>query len=520
MARLILALLMGAATATKPCTPPAGTEGADDGNPHCWDRKRRCDGPNAHATGAPGYAPACGLCEGLGGEAWGDKNEQFKVPECTPIALAKDVHPTPPVPEWAWGNGGKFTAESDRFTMIGKKQDPFCFNFVPSNNSTGSQCYRRQTGKLFVDMSKEQKSLRYDLNIHIPWPSDKFSLFGNMTTSILHNGPNMWIVSNLKVMNQCVCTKVCSTNPCPPPPFPSQYPVMYNWTKNLNYMGREKITVEYGIGPLVLDHWNYGPHHAWTQAGDNKIVRMWQPYNGFEVFKPGTWKDGVVDDKVFEHPPALCKKGGAFFRIGCGDDGMPKDSEEESATVTDLRRARTKVPRNTHKGDDFNSTSQKLNTFLRAYENVKECRLWTASQLQEFQARIFMLRAPELDNVYATTDDRRRLVGDLPPHFERWEKLLAAGRALGETWGMMHRDGHCHEAVMWFVHHLTEPMRRRIAEAMPVPLLPYTGHSRTCSTNHNGDKKQLCDEYLHQVTCADCHSDGTASPLPPASVVV
>ena len=38
----------------------------------------------------------------------------------------------------------------------------------------------------------------------------------------------------------------------------------------------------------------------------------------------------------------------------------------------------------------------------------------------------------------------------------------------------MHRDGHCHEAVMWYVHHLPESMKRR------------------------------CDE--EKVTCASCHS--------------
>ena len=34
-----------------------------DGNPHGWDRKRRCD----HA----GYTPKCGLCEGYGGIPYG-----------------------------------------------------------------------------------------------------------------------------------------------------------------------------------------------------------------------------------------------------------------------------------------------------------------------------------------------------------------------------------------------------------------------------------------------------------------
>merc|ERR1719345_741596 len=104
----------------KSCVVPEGTEGADDGNPHCWDRIRRCDGPNAHPDGGPGYGPACGACEGLGGPAWGDKNEQIVLPKCSPLS-SPGVNDTQPVrPAWAMmGENGKFTIENDRFIMIG-----------------------------------------------------------------------------------------------------------------------------------------------------------------------------------------------------------------------------------------------------------------------------------------------------------------------------------------------------------------------------------------------------------------
>ena len=49
---------------------------------------------------------------------------------------------------------------------------------------------------------------------------------------------------------------------------------------------------------ITLEHWNYGPHRAWTKVGDDTIIRMWQPYNGFEVFKPGSWIDGIADPSV------------------------------------------------------------------------------------------------------------------------------------------------------------------------------------------------------------------------------
>jgi hypothetical protein len=220
------------------------------------------------------------------------------------------VSSKPKLPKWG-ATSGKFTINNDRFIMIGKKTDPFCFKFFPSNNSVGNQCYRRQTGKLYYDMTKEPNAIRYDLNIHIPWPSEKFSLFGNISTTIFHNGPNMWVINTLPLkIKQVICIEPLSTaghgsrNPKP------IFPVMYNWTNHLSYVGREEFVVEYGVGKLQLEHWNYGPHHAWTKVGDDTIVRMWQPYNGFEVFEPGSWVDGVADPTVFENmePPPLQRR--------------------------------------------------------------------------------------------------------------------------------------------------------------------------------------------------------------------
>lgn len=339
--------------------------------------------------------------------------------------------------------------------MIGKKTDPFCFSFFPSNNSIGNQCYRRQTGKFQVDMSGEEKSVRYDLDLHIPWPSDKFSLFGNISTTIFHHGPNMWIINNLyNLINQCVCVQPLSGgggthgghNPTP------IFPVMYNWTDHLNYLSRERIEIEYGIGEMDVDHWVFGPHHAWTPVGSNEIVRMWQPYNGFEVFEPGAFKPGVANAADFENmvPPPQCKKkGGALARITCTDDGYPTNKTERDevpAEAEDLRRARTKVPSSQHKGISFSGMAQKLNSFVSQYGNAKECEDWTTVELQRFQALMLMLKSPELDDLYQSSDDRRALRGDEQEHGNRWERLSTLAVTLGEE--KMHRDGHCHEAVM------------------------------------------------------------------------
>merc|ERR1712217_778127 len=294
-------------------------------------------------------------------------------------------------------------------------------------------------------------------------------------------------------------------------------PVMFNWTNHMSYWGREEFEVEYGIGRMQLEHWNYGPHHAWTRVGDDTIIRMWQPYNGFEVFEPGSWIDGVADPSVFENmaPPVLAKKGkgGALMRIGCTDDGFPKRKPElsshEEASVSDLKRTRTKVPRDTHIGSHFADMSNKLNGFMRKYPSAKECHQWKAAELQQFQALILLMRAPEMDELYRTTDDRRQLRGDETEHGERWERLSKLAAEVGGDLEKMHRDGHCHEAVMWFVHQVSEDTRWKLAAMTAVPMIPEIKHE--CN---GGD---LCDEYLKQVSCQDCHQESTA---PSASSIV
>merc|ERR1712039_451545 len=113
---------------------------------------------------------------------------------------------------------------------------------------------------------------------------------------------------------------------------------------------------------------------------------------------------------------------------------------------------------------------------------------------------MLMLRSSELDEVYSTANDRRALRGDEQEHGDRWERLTALATTLGAE--SVQRDGHCHEAVMWFVHHVPETVRNEVANLMAIPLLPYTKHSCSGSSCH-----EVHDEYLKQVSCQDCHQD-------------
>lgn len=92
-----------------------------DGNPHGWDRNRRCDG-NA-------YSPKCGICEGFGGIPTGDENDQITLTTCEP----KPTPATTTRPKWST----TMTTDPYYSVQIGPKKDPFCFQAIPENSSAG-----------------------------------------------------------------------------------------------------------------------------------------------------------------------------------------------------------------------------------------------------------------------------------------------------------------------------------------------------------------------------------------------
>ena len=114
--------------------------GQADGNPHVsfmnksqvlylclsldfkgWDRKRRCDAD---------YEEPCGVCEGYGGIATGDRNDDITLTTCEPVGSADEVTPGPrPV----WGTRWHLPVAYE--VLIGKKMDPFCFQTFPGNDS-------------------------------------------------------------------------------------------------------------------------------------------------------------------------------------------------------------------------------------------------------------------------------------------------------------------------------------------------------------------------------------------------
>lgn len=505
-----------------------------DGNPHGWDRTRRCD----HSD----YSPPCGVCEGIGGIPTGDENADITIPYCKAVANASSIPPSSLVrPVWA-----RTWHTHSYEVLIGPKKDPFCFTTIPSNSSQGKLCYRPQTGTQDYDFN-QSRALREDINV--------YSALGNFTTVFLHQGRNLWIVNKFPWYtagtHQCICTHAREGGD---PKSQGIFPVSTNWTNNLAFVGRENITVEYDQGTHTLDHWAFGPHHVWSFPSTGRILRMWQPFNGLQILPDGTSSSPVDPSQFKDIPPSLCKKGGALFRIKCTDDGYPDDGaahvdptsttdviaatsnltsspllsavaavtralESNATPVSDQLRANTVVPRHAFRGQSFQDMSSVLNKWLIDNPGVatRACDEWNVTEIQELQRLLYALRDLSLDEVYSKADDNRQMMKDLDAMETEWAQLntLAAAASDPDMAMQIRRDGHCHEAVMWYTHHLNEHVKRALAKSGLAPEIPLL------STIHHADRDdiELDDDdnlsavmgaYEEQVTCLSCHSD---SPL-------
>jgi len=301
------------------------TDGPDDGNPHGWDRLRRCD---------QNQMPRCQLCEGIGGEAWADNNSEIALTPCKIVANASEIDsksvapPLYPKKFTVRRKDGMPGGYSD--TLIGWQlpDDKSCFSFFPQNDSIGPLCYRSEEGIVkYYDIEKEAARTDYTLDASAMEPG-----LPNTSSTILQRGWQMWVVNKIAAkVDQCVCTNPSGQH-CTHPPCYS-YLWRYNTFETAQYLGREEIGVEWiqdhGTGnsskKMELDHFILWAHHIWTDPKTRRLVRAWKPFNGLQVYDPEAWQDDVEDESVFDVPPAICKKPtdpkAEVWRIHCDDDG-------------------------------------------------------------------------------------------------------------------------------------------------------------------------------------------------------
>lgn len=128
---------------------------------------------------------------------------------------------------------------------------------------------------------------------------------------------------------------------------------------------------------------------------------------------------------------------------------------------------------------------------------------------------LYLARESTFDAIYQRNTDNRRMrdtLGDLNATWAELNTLVEEDLGHIPAAHDILRDGHCHEAVMWYVHHLTTDIQQVLAEAnVQLPLLS-TRELAECppaglSAEEADAFKVVCANYQEKVTCASCHSD-------------
>lgn len=159
--------------------------------------------------------------------------------------------------------------------------------------SNGSHCYKPQEGTFNYD-ALDAVSLRID------YLQSRSAVPGvNMTEYFYHEGtcvhPDITrFGKDIPLGGICPCINVSTGIVAP------------RWAEGGLYVGRERMTVEYLWKEYTVDHFVKGPHHVWADVATGNIVRLWQPFNGLEVFDPNAYNTTAPPPSTFDMPET-CK---------------------------------------------------------------------------------------------------------------------------------------------------------------------------------------------------------------------
>lgn len=249
------------------------------------NRKKRCDWD---------YDPPCGLCEGIGGYSWGDQEHDINYIDCKPVALAKDIpKDNRTVPVWP-----KAFVANEVTTLINQLGEAGGGGQFPGADPCANHKFENDTEVFYYD----------DSRVNFPGPI----MYTNCSKTAIYTLPTADMF--IKIDNAfCICvTPYQNGNKSQP----ATGPLEHDFAHDAVLIGREIIGLE-SLGTSVeADHWNKGPHHFWVSTETGKFVRGWQPWNGLNVYIPGTWQVGPVAKELFAIPES-CYKGLLHKNISC-----------------------------------------------------------------------------------------------------------------------------------------------------------------------------------------------------------
>ena len=181
-----------------------------------------------------------------------------------------------------------------------------------------------------------------------------------------------------------------------------------------------------------------------------------------------------------------------------------------SLSNSDKARAMQVVPGDNFLGEDFAHMSELLNGWLvDGIAQTTPCNEWNTEDIQELQRTLYAARNAGFNGIYQSVDDNRRILKSLDDIESDWSDMrdyLSEVPAEHDA-HQINRDGHCHEAVMWFTHHLTENVKALLAnKGLVIPLLSLEEHHEPTSDAHDVHKKAYTS-YKEQTVCSSCHAE-------------
>jgi len=172
---------------------------------------------------------------------------------------------------------------------------------------------------------------------------------------------------------------------------------------------------------------------------------------------------------------------------------------------SDLKRALQWTPRAEYRGHGtLASANMRLNKHLAGRKGIslKACESFTTHSLRDLLRDLLPRASAELKVIYSKVDGRGAKYSTVAEMEAHW-----AERAPADDTRV--RDAHCHEVVMWFVHHLTTEEQAKVMQTVVLPMLPVIDHTegkgKRAAHDHAG---RFYDE---KVTCQNCHVGGIGS---------
>lgn len=166
--------------------------------------------------------------------------------------------------------------------------------------SNGTHCYKNQEGVFNYDTSKVSLRIDYVKSSTVVIPRT------NMTEHFYHIQDAVHpSITKYGALPTAICP--CITL--------GVGPVAPDWAKDAVFLAREKLGIEFLWEERLVDHYVKGPHHVWSDVKTGNVVRMYQPFNGLEVFDPNRYESLQYGDdgSIFELP-VQCK---LDEKLGC-----------------------------------------------------------------------------------------------------------------------------------------------------------------------------------------------------------